>query len=163
MADLGPSAGGPRAADLPPDLKELLRGAAEGTDLNKEARDASASETESGGLSGDETPTADRHTAAAEQARQCLEPDADPAPEGFVVSITAGGFRRLHLVGACRLVPGENYKNYEIYGELLPQNEAFNARCRWCFPEGDTAPAEDLPSNSSSSSSSSSSASEKEA
>ena len=142
--------------------EELMRGAAEGTNLDKEARDASASETESGGPSGDETPTKDRHTVAADQARQCLEPDTEATPDSFVVSITKGGFRRLHFVGACRLVPGEDYRHFEVYGELLPPAGAFNARCQWCFQDGGAAHEDDLPSNSSSSSSSSSSASERE-
>ena len=155
----------PKLAITLPSLspEELLKGAAEGPLLDEEAREAEDTETESGDPSGDETPTEDRHTVAADQARECLEPESKTTPEGFVVSVTKGGFRRLHFVGACRLVPGEDYHKYEEYGELLPPAGVFNARCRWCFQDGGAIHVDDLPSNSSSSSSSSSSASEDEA
>ena len=113
---------------------------------------------------GEDTPTEDASSneeleaeeAEAKGLQKIL--DESPAPTGFVTSITSGGHRRLHLVGSCRLVPGENYKNYVEHGDKLPEPEEFHSRCRWCFPLQE-ALADDkvLPSNSSSSSSSSSS------
>ena len=84
--------------------------------------------------------------------------DEAPAPKGFVTSISASGYRRLHFVGSCRLIPCEDFKKFCEYSENLTEPEEFHARCRWCFPLQEAFADDDvLPSNSSSSSSSSSS------
>ena len=113
-----------------------------------------ASDTEASGPA-PATPGADE--AAHQRAVACLrEHEVLPAPSVFVISIKTRGFRRLHVVGACRLVRGENYRNYVVYGDQMPAVGDFHARCRWCFGNGATD-ADELPSNSSSASSSSSS------
>ena len=134
----------------------LVEGAAEATEIAAVGEDAPAAlETEL-----PTTPGADE--AAADRAQDCRHRlAAEPPATGFVTSISASGFRRLHLVGACRLVPGEHYHNYTMHGDTLPNPEGFHARCRWCFPVEEALVEDDvLPSNSSSSSSSSDSSSE---
>ena len=58
-------------------------------------------------------------------------------PEGFVISKTKNGAcRRLHFVGGCFRMPGEHYKCFESFGQAIPPDEAFNVRCKDCFPAG---------------------------
>ena len=62
--------------------------------------------------------------------------DTEP-PTWFVVSKTKNGVcRRLHFVGGCFRMPGEHYKSYESFGQAIPPDEAFNVRCKDCFPAG---------------------------
>ena len=101
---------------------------------------------------------------------QALEPDllqaledkeqemAKPAvePWGFVVSITRGGrHRKLHHVGSCKQQPGVDYRDFQVYGDVMPPNSELDSLCGRCF--GSTAlPAEDLSEAESCDSSSSS-------
>ena len=63
-----------------------------------------------------------------------------PKPEGFVVSKTQGGrCRRLHFVGGCWRIPGEHYRNFVDFGQEVPADHLFNARCKDCFPAALTA------------------------
>ena len=50
----------------------------------------------------------------------------------FVVSIRQG-FKRLHRVGDCHLVPGKDYSCFETLGPAFPSTERFDAPCKWCF------------------------------
>ena len=53
---------------------------------------------------------------------------------GYVVSVTRGGrHRKLHHVGSCRFVPGVDYKDFEIYGDVMPSKSEVDSRCSWCF------------------------------
>ena len=90
--------------------------------------------------------------AHAEQAR--AQPEV--APWGFVVSITRGGrHRKLHHVGSCGRLPGVDYKDFEVFGDTMPENKVLGSMCQWCF--GTTAlpatEASDIESFASSSSS----------
>ena len=84
-----------------------------------------------------------------------------------MIAITKRKVRRLHFVGCCGKIPGEHYKVFEPYGDLLPPESAFDLVCGTCFRGEHLAPAsrapgiteeelEVVPSSSGSSSSSSS-------
>ena len=72
------------------------------------------------------------------QQLSALQDDFDrEPPAGFVVSKTKNSAcRRLHFVGGCFRMPGEHYKSYESFGQAIPPDEAFNVRCKDCFPAG---------------------------
>ena len=56
------------------------------------------------------------------------------APYGYCVSITRNGrHRKLHHVGSCRRVPGVDYKEFDCYGEVLPEAHELDSRCKDCF------------------------------
>ena len=56
---------------------------------------------------------------------------------GYVVSISRRtAFRRLHLLGACRRVPGVDYALYELLGEELPAPEQYHDHCHACWARG---------------------------
>ena len=85
-------------------------------------------------------------------------------PSGFVVSITRNGrHRSLHHVGLCWREPGRHYKDFEIWGEVMPPEQSLQSRCKDCFkleggkkPQGSEQGGEEDEDGSSSSSSSSS-------
>ena len=87
-------------------------------------------------------------------AKQLLLPP--PAPHGFVVSVTRRGkFRRLHLVESCSMVPGVHYKDFEVWGDIMPSESDIQAVCARCLPQGKPAAplqAPDVVTGSSSSS-----------
>ena len=67
-----------------------------------------------------------------------LAVQADRAPavpvQGYVISVTRGGrHRKLHHVGSCRFGPGVDYRQYEIYGDVMPSKSEVASRCSWCF------------------------------
>ena len=68
---------------------------------------------------------------------------------------TKTGFRRLHQVGNCPLVPGADYACFEVCGEEAPEASAYDAHCKHCFGGGMSSErgAEDVGSGSSSESS----------
>ena len=85
-------------------------------------------------------------------------------PSGFVISITRGGqCWRLHFAGGCWRIPGEHFKRFDDYGQVVPPESTYTHRCKDCFPVGivsrQVEDAEAEMSGSSGSSSSSSSAS----
>mgnify|MGYP003319360789 CR=1 FL=1 len=94
----------------------------------------------------------------------------EPPPSGFCIAITQRRVRRLHFVGNCGKVPGEHYKQYEVWGDLLPPEHAIDVTCDICFKGekgtvltrslGPTDNLEELQVGASSSSSSSSFSSE---
>ena len=51
----------------------------------------------------------------------------------FVASISSRGFRRLHKVGSCPMVPGVDYGNFEFLGLSRPEADTFGALCKRCF------------------------------
>jgi hypothetical protein len=70
-----------------------------------------------------------------------LAVQADRAPavpvQGYVISVTRGGLhRKLHHVRSCRFVPGVNYRQYEVYGDVMPGMSVMDSRCSWCFGRG---------------------------
>ena len=71
-----------------------------------------------------------------EMAKAAAKPqETELAPWGFVVSVTRGGkHRKLHHIGDCRLVPGIHYKDFEVWGNVLPGGGDIDSRCGWCFP-----------------------------
>ena len=104
-----------------------------------------------------------------EAASNIREAELQEAPEGFVIAFTQKRLRRLHFVGCCGKVPGEHYKVFEPYGNLLPPESAFDLVCGVCFRGEHLAPASRVPgvseedlevADSASGSSSSSSSSE---
>jgi len=88
-----------------------------------------------------------------------LEPVRDLKGK-FVVSIS-GSVRRLHKVGECWRVPGQDYLRYEVFGDTLPAASSHTVRCKFCFKgdsffsggKGSKAPVPDSSSSSGSSSS----------
>ena len=86
---------------------------------------------------------------------------------GYVVSVTRGGrHKSLHHVGSCWRVPGQHFKEYEVWGDVLPPAGYLQSRCKDCFKlEGDQEeqPAELEDGTSSSSSSSGSRPAKKKA
>ena len=91
-------------------------------------------------------------------AQAAAAPVADSEPFGYVVSITRGGrHRKLHHVGSCRLVPGVDYKEFDVYGNVMPPLHLLNSKCHRCFGTTSLQPeveeesaAESLDSSSSS-------------
>ena len=70
---------------------------------------------------------------------QAVQADRAPAApvQGYVISVTRGGrHRKLHHVGSCRFVPGVDYRQYEIYGDVMPGMSEMDSRCSWCFGRG---------------------------
>jgi hypothetical protein len=119
------------------------------------------------------TPGGERWLADKLQREQLLGPDAEvlegaaaradsdlaSPPTGFVISL--GKVRCLHFVGACFRIPGEHYRKYDPWGEILPPEHLVDTRCKNCFPDGVAAAPvqkEDAEIEATSSSSSSSSA-----
>ncbi len=61
-------------------------------------------------------------------------------PEGYVISISAKKrLRRLHLMGACHMLPGLDYSNYIVVGDKCPGNDQYDDYCRHCW-RGDAQP-----------------------
>ncbi len=55
-------------------------------------------------------------------------------PEGYVISISAKKrLRRLHLMGACHMLPGLDYTNYVVVGDKCPSNDQYDDYCRHCW------------------------------
>ena len=79
---------------------------------------------------------------------------------GYVVSITWGGrHKKLHHYGACRLIPGIDYKEFRVRGDLMPPRNEVDSRCKRCFgllasiaPAEEESAAESVDSSSSSTS-----------
>ena len=62
------------------------------------------------------------------------------------MSVTRRGkFRRLHLVEACRLTPGVHYKDYEVWGDIMPGEGDVQAVCARCLPQGKPTASQDPP------------------
>ena len=93
--------------------------------------------------------------AHAEQLRP------EVAPWGFVVSKTQNGrHRKLHHVGSCFRVPGLHYKEFDVWGDVVPPLSELHSQCANCFGKGGVvreAPVAEQESEVSSVSSSSSS------
>ena len=64
-----------------------------------------------------------------------IEVDVPPLLAGtYVVSVLRNGrFKRLHRFGECSLVPGVDYRSFEVLGSEEPGATAYPARCRNCF------------------------------
>ena len=67
--------------------------------------------------------------------------EADRAPpvtvQGYVVSVTRGGrHRKLHHAGSCRFTAGVDYKDFEVYGDVMLGAAEVDSRCVWCFGRG---------------------------
>ena len=79
-------------------------------------------------------PVPDPELACAfEQAVQADRAPAVPVL-GNVVSVTRGGrHRKLHHVGSRRFVPGVDYQDIEICGDVMPSKSEVDSRCSWCF------------------------------
>ena len=55
--------------------------------------------------------------------------DRPDVAQGFVVSVTRGGrCRRLHFAGGCFRIAGEHCKNFECFGQAMPDDHLFNLR-----------------------------------
>ena len=50
-----------------------------------------------------------------------------------MISIRKDGFRRLHRLGQCRLVPGIDYLHFEELGTDLPEAGLYDCYCCWCW------------------------------
>ena len=61
-----------------------------------------------------------------------VEEDPPIVPGSFVVSWVKG-FRRLHKVGECYLIPGVDYIKYSAFGSTCPTSESYDATCKLCF------------------------------
>ena len=62
-------------------------------------------------------------------ARDLLDLEVAPPPQGFVVAITTTKLRRLHFVGNCGRRPGEHYRSFEAYGSSPPDRRWYDSRC----------------------------------
>ena len=63
---------------------------------------------------------------------QALQADRGPAVpvQGYVISVTRGGrHRKVHHVGSCRFIPDVDYKQYGIYGDVMPSKSEVDSRC----------------------------------
>ena len=101
-----------------------------------------------GGVIGDYDEEEDEHARASDDAApleldevraaaSCVRAATDELPHGFVVSkAKRGRFRRLHHVESCRLVPGVHYKDFDIWGEILPPESEIDAVCGICLKSG---------------------------
>ena len=106
----------------------------------------------------------DEETARAELAAA----DLQGPPHGFVIAKTQKRIRRLHFVGCCGKVPGEHYRDFEVWGSIMPPENAVDVVCKTCFrggvaretPKDDDQLEVDTSDSCSSSSSSSSSSAE---
>ena len=86
---------------------------------------------------------------------------AEAAPEGFCIQYTNRRVRRLHLVGSCKEMPGEHYREFDCWGIMLPPVHEFECICHAFFKGTVLAPSafapnlpeEDLAASSSSTSS----------
>ena len=58
--------------------------------------------------------------------------DDCPGLGEYVVSLRRG-FRRLHRIGDCHLVPGVDYADVRALGSNAPSREQYDASCKWCF------------------------------
>ena len=53
---------------------------------------------------------------------------------GYVVSKTRGGrHRKLHHYGSCRLIPGVDYRDYDVWGDIMPPRREIDSKCIRCF------------------------------
>ncbi len=69
--------------------------------------------------------------------------DLQKVPEGYIVSISSKKrIRRLHLMGACHMMPGIDYTNYIVIGDQCPSNDQYDDYCRHCW-RGDAQPRDE--------------------
>ena len=55
----------------------------------------------------------------------------------FVILISdKQGIRRLHRVGSCWMLPGRDYRTFEVIREDPPRADQFHAACRLCWKDG---------------------------
>jgi hypothetical protein len=108
----------------------------------------------------------DNHPAERQNPTALLIPAEDSADEviqqgqPFWMSTTRSGFRRLHRVGGCRVVPEDCWRFQFLHGfELTVENQKADKACRICFKglNVETSDSDRLPSESSGSSSTESS------
>ena len=50
--------------------------------------------------------------------------------------------RRPHRVGSCWMLPGRDYRTFEVIGENPPWADQFHAACRLCWKDGSAPMAE---------------------
>ena len=97
----------------------------------------------------------DASDGSGRSAHELLEDDLPTvSPHGFVVSQVGARKRRLHFVGHCFRRPGEHYRDYVVFGDVVPSEADFDKVCCSCFPRGFVACDEALLENESSDSSS---------
>ncbi len=69
--------------------------------------------------------------------------DSQKVPEGYIISISSKKrIRRLHLMGACHMLPGIDYTNYIVIGDQCPSNDQYDDYCRHCW-RGDAQPRDE--------------------
>ena len=60
-----------------------------------------------------------------------------PVPHGYVICKTKRGkCRRLHFMKDCWMVPGVHYKEFEVWGTVLPAEADITCVCGHCMPLG---------------------------
>ena len=109
------------------------------------------------------TPTGEAEAGEFDLAVALAE--APPMPgHGWVVSKCRSA-RKLHFVGMCFRVPGRHYRQFDTFGDVMPDETEIDSRCKDCFaalgPAG--VPVADSDEEASTVSSSSSSSSEDDA
>ena len=50
--------------------------------------------------------------------------------KGMFVGTVRQGFRRLHRAGDCHVVPGVDYRSFEVLGSAFSSTERFDAPCK---------------------------------
>ena len=86
----------------------------------------------------DEQKTLGLHDIEDEElvvAQDLLFRGDEPVPtSGFIIALTDHGrMRRLQYIGACWRRPGEHYRNWTHFGDILPDASEIYARCPNCF------------------------------
>ena len=76
---------------------------------------------------GEASPMTPSHTVA----------DNPPISLGAFVVSWRRGFKRLHKVGECHMVPGVYYFRFESFGSACPTSEHYDAPCMICFKSAD--------------------------
>ena len=67
----------------------------------------------------------------------------DGAFTGYVVSVFGRRrFRRLHHIAKCGMLPGTDYKEFNWYGDVLPDPSLYDSICSRCWRRGSTFDAE---------------------
>ena len=98
----------------------------------------------------------------SEEGKDGAEPIAETEGKYIIALSSRGKFARLHAVGGCWRAKGQTFVDFEVLAEI-PKPAFYNAKCRLCWPKGESAetsagaPDDEMEVSSSSSSTSSSS------
>ena len=98
-------------------------------DLSEEEAPAAANFMPVGVPDPSEPPRKDE---AAPSGRRPMRTAVPKEERGYVISV-CGRIRRLHLLGACWMVPGRDYAQWESYGRSRPAPDTYTTFCKRCW------------------------------